>query len=144
MNDLSTRPGTGVERVTAASVESTASDDTALKDNKDSVVTDVFTDKNTGITYKVNRAGVPIWADRPQKQNPLKDPRFYQLSEIKTEVFNLGEEGKLDAYNELYAKAWPAEAPKIIIHSDTRQFYKGNFVCLVTYSHVWYSCFIQN
>ena len=142
--DLATKPGTGVERVNVN--PTSESNDQAHAQNKtenDSVVVDKFTDK-AGITYKVNRAGVPVWADRPQKQNPLSDPRFYQLSSVKTDVFNLGDSERLKAYNELYAKAWPTDAPRVIIHSDTREFYQGNFVCLVTYSEVWYSCFIQN
>lgn len=142
--DLATKPGTGVDRVNGDPTSESNDQTQALnKLEKDSVVVDKFTDKS-GITYKVNRAGVPIWADRPQKQNPLSDPRFYQLSAVKTEVFNLGDSERLKAYNELYAKAWPTDAPRVTIHSDIREFYRGNFVCLVTYSEVWYSCFIQN
>lgn len=136
---LSTAPGKGVARVSVQ--QDTSPDDSVetkpvptLKESKKEEY-----DPVTGILYRLNNAGVRKFANRPLMQNPLGDARKYQLAAPVTAVFKLDNKEELEEYNKLYEKTFPSEAPEIIIIEDRKEFYKGNFVCLVTYSRVWYT-----
>lgn len=94
----------------------------------------------SGKAYLVNNAGSRFWCNRPVMQNPLENPKMYMLGAPISEVFNLSEKDDLAKYNALYARTSPADAPGIVVHTDDRQFYEGKFICLVSYSEVWYRC----
>lgn len=136
---LSTAPGKGVPRSAALAVQE---EDTvpAQKESpalKGSIKEEY--DPVTGILYRLNNAGVRKFANRPIMQNPLGDARKYQLTAPITAVFKLDSKEDLEAYNKLYEKTFPSDAPEILIVEDRKEFYKGNFVCLVTYTRVWYT-----
>lgn len=136
---LSTAPGKGVPR----NIAPVMPEETSIPQQKE-VPTLKGSSKEeydpvTGILYKLNTAGVRKFANRPVMQNPLGDAKRYQLSAPITTVFKLDNKEELEDYNKLYEKTFPADAPEILISEDRKEFYKGNFVCLVTYVRVWYT-----
>ena len=123
-------PGEGVKREQVDPYKSTINTADA----------DRYRDEN-GIDYLLTPSGKRYFSNTPIMQGQLNDPNSYVIGPEEGKVFNLSHD--LDEYNELLSKAGPSGDtmegdPSIVIISNERTFYRGDFHAYVSYRRIWY------
>lgn len=96
---------------------------------------------DSGVDYLLTPSGKKYFSNTPVLRGQLNDPNAYVIGPEEGKVFNLTHD--LEEYNELLAKAGPSGDtmegdPSIVIISNERTFYRGDFHAYVSYRRIWY------
>lgn len=91
-----------------------------------------------GNAYILNSLGLKTWSNRPIFEDQFTKPGMVEFDAPITAVFDLADPAQLEAFNDLQSLTFPSEAPSVQFVDLERNFYKGKYVIIVTYSKVWY------
>lgn len=99
-----------------------------------------FRDEN-GVDFLLASTGHKLFSNTPLLRGQLSNPDGFVFGPEEGKVFNLSND--LEEYNALLSQAGPSGDlmdgdPSIIILSNERTFYRGDFHAYVSFRKIWY------